>query len=108
MVEKKFGLPTAISIGVGLIVATSCLLSLGLGVGLAGSGFVISMVIVFILNAFLAISFSELHGLMPNLDGGLGHTQRSGWVLCTIISTLSAYGLSICLPDRWKSPCAAW
>ena len=91
---KRFGLPTAISIGVGLIVATTCLLSLGLGIGLAGGGFVISMVIVFILNTFLAVSFSELHGLMPNLDGGLGQYTKVGLgPVVSIISTLSAYGI---------------
>ena len=91
---KKFGLPTAISIGVGLIVATSCLLSLGLGIGLAGNGFVLSMLIVLVLNAFLAISFGELHALMPNMDGGLGQYTKVGLgPVISIVSTLSAYGI---------------
>lgn len=92
--SKKFGLPTAISICVGLIVATSCLLSLGLGMGLAGKGFILSMFIVLILNAFLAISFGELHSLMPNMDGGLGQYTKVGLgPVVSIISTLSAYGM---------------
>ena len=91
---KKFGLPTAISIGVGLIVATSCLLSLGLGMGLAGNGFILSMFIVLVLNAFLAISFGELHSLMPDMDGGLGQYTKVGLgPVASIISTLSAYGM---------------
>ena len=34
--NKKLGLPSAIAVTVGLIVASSCLLSLGTGIGLAG------------------------------------------------------------------------
>lgn len=91
---KKFGLPTAVSIGVGLIVATSCLLSLGLGMGLAGNGFILSMFIVLVLNGFLAISFGELHSLMPDMDGGLGQYTKVGLgPVVSIVSTLSAYGM---------------
>ena len=36
MEEKKLGLPSVISTGVGLIVATSCLMSLGQGAGAEG------------------------------------------------------------------------
>lgn len=92
--NKKFGLPTTISIAVGLIVATSCLLSLGLGIGLAGGGFVLSMLIVLILNAFLALSFGELHAIMPEMDGGLGQYTKVGLgSVVSIVSTLSAYGI---------------
>lgn len=94
MENKKFGLITTISIGVGLIVATSCLLSLGLGVGLAGGGFVISMMVVMVLNIFLAVSFGELHALMPDMDGGLGQYTKVGLgPVISIISTISAYGI---------------
>ena len=40
--NKKLGLPSAIAVTVGLIVASSCLLALGTGIGLAGRGFIIS------------------------------------------------------------------
>lgn len=45
MEEKKLGLPSVISTGVGLIVATSCLMSLGQGAGALGTGFIISIIL---------------------------------------------------------------
>lgn len=59
--KKKLGLGSGIAVCVGLIVATSCLVSLGTGMGLAGKDFILSMVIVVILNIFIALSFGELH-----------------------------------------------
>ena len=49
---KKLGLGSAISVCVVLIVATSCLLSLGQGMGLAGKNFIIALFVVLILNGF--------------------------------------------------------
>ncbi len=90
--NKKLGLPSAIAITVGLIVASSCLLSLGSGIGMAGKGFIISMFIVLILNVCLALSFSELHDLMPNVDGGMGQYTKVGLgSIPSIIANVSAY-----------------
>ncbi len=92
MNEKKLGLGSAISVCIGLIVATSCLLSLGLGMGLAGSGFIISMAIVVVLNILLALSFSELHSIMPGVEGGMGQYTMAGLgAVPSIVSNLSAY-----------------
>lgn len=92
MTEKKLGLGSAISVCVGLIVATTCLLSLGLGTGLAGRGFIIAMAIVVGLNILLALSFNELHGLMPEVEGGLGQYTLAGLgPVPSIVSNLSAY-----------------
>ncbi len=92
MKTKKLGLGSAISVCIGLIVATSCLLSLGKGMGLAGYGFIISMFIVVILNIFLAFSFGELHGMMPGVEGGLGQYTLAGLgPVPSIVSNLSAY-----------------
>jgi amino acid transporter len=92
MKEKNLGLGSAISVCVGLIVATSCLLSLGQGIGLAGKAFIGAMVIVIILNAFLALSFSELHSMMPDVEGGMGQYTLVGLGPgASIVSNLSAY-----------------
>ena len=45
MQEKKLGLPSIVATGVGLIVATSCLLSLGQGAAAIGTPFIITMII---------------------------------------------------------------
>lgn len=92
MNEKKLGLGSAISICVGLIVATSCLLSLGNGIGLAGKAFLIPMFIVVVLSILLALSFQELHGMMPEVEGGLGQYTFVGLgPVASIVSNLSAY-----------------
>lgn len=91
---KKLGLFSAVSTCVGLIVATSCLVSLGTGTGLAGAGFALPLAIAVILNMFVAFSFAELHAMMPNVTGGLGqYTAAALGPLPSIISNVSAYVL---------------
>jgi amino acid transporter len=90
--KKKLGLGSGVAVCMGLIVATSCLVSLGQGSGLAGKSFVVPLIIVAILNSFIALSFSELHSMMPDADGGLGQYMLVGlgpWA--SIVSNLSAY-----------------
>jgi amino acid transporter len=58
--QKKLGLGSGIAICMGLIVATSCLVSLGQGFGLAGSDFIYALIIVVLLNSFVALSFSVI------------------------------------------------
>ncbi|MDR0905316.1 MAG: APC family permease [Oscillospiraceae bacterium] len=92
--NKKLGLGSGVAVCMGLIVATSCLVSLGQGSGLAGKSFVLPLIIVAILNSFIALSFSELHSIIPNADGGLGQYMLVGlgpWA--SIVSNLSAYVL---------------
>ena len=69
--KKKLGLPSVIATGVGVIIATSCLLSLGQGAGTIGTPFILSMALACALNCFAAFSMSELNTLMPDLTGGL-------------------------------------
>jgi amino acid transporter len=60
--------------------------------GLAGKWFVLSMVIVAVLNLFVAFSFAELHDLMPNIEGGIGqYTKVALGPVVSIISNTSAY-----------------
>ena len=71
MEEKRIGLGSVIATGVGLVVASSCLLSLGIGAGAIGTPFIITMVIACVVNIFTLLSIAELNSLMPNLTGGL-------------------------------------
>lgn len=71
MQEKKLGLPSVVATGVGLIVATSCLLSLGQGASAIGTPFIITMIIACVFNILTALSICELNALMPNLTGGM-------------------------------------
>lgn len=92
MEDKKLGLPSVIATGVGLIVATSCLLSLGQGSSALGVTFIISMVIACILNIFTALSIAELNALMPNLTGGLAqYTLACLGPFVTVIAMVGGY-----------------
>lgn len=79
MEEKKLGLPSVISTGVGLIVATSCLMSLGQGAGALGTGFITSMILACIINIFTALCMAELNAIMPNLTGDLHSIHWLAW-----------------------------
>ena len=67
MEEKKLGLFSVVSTGVGLIVATTCLMSLCQGSAALGGMFIVSIVLACALNMITAASLAELNALMPNL-----------------------------------------
>ena len=88
MDHKNLGLGSVIATGVGLIVATSCLLSLGIGSASLGLTFIISMAIACALNILTALSICELNAVMPNLTGGLAQYSLAGMgPFVTIIAT---------------------
>ena len=92
MDEKKLGLPSVVSTGVGLIVATSCLMSLGQGAGALGTGFIVSMVLACAINICTALSMAELNALMPNLTGGLAQYTLAGiGPFVTIVTMVGGY-----------------
>ncbi len=92
MEEKKLGLPSVIATGMGLIVATSCLMSLGQGAGAIGVSFIIAMVVACIVNIFTALSLAELNALMPNLTGGLAqYTLACMGPFASIVSMVGGY-----------------
>lgn len=97
--EKKLGLGSVVSISVGLVIATSCLVSLGQGAGEIGVVFIIAMVIACLLNMTTVASLSELNALMPNTTGGLAQytlacmgpfptliSMVGGYLICNILS----------------------
>ncbi len=90
--KKKLGLFSVIATGVGVIVATSCLLSLGQGSGAIGTPFIISMILACLLNCFAAFAMSELNALMPNLTGGLAqYTLACVGPFVTILIMVGGY-----------------
>ena len=80
MEEKKLGLRNVISVAVGLVIATSCLVSLGQGAGTIGVVFIFAMVIACLLNMTTIASLSELNALMPNTTGGLAQYTLASMV----------------------------
>ncbi len=90
--EKKLGLPSVIATGVGLIVATSCLLSIGQGSSILGLPFIFTMAIACAFNILTALSICELNALMPNLTGGLAQfTLASCGPFVTIITNMGGF-----------------
>ncbi len=90
--QKKLGLPSVIATGVGLIVATSCLLSIGQGSSILGLPFILTMSIACAFNILTALSICELNALMPNLTGGLAQfTLASCGPFITIITNMGGF-----------------
>lgn len=90
--NKKLGLPSVISTGVGLIVATSCLMSLGQGAGALGTGFIVAMIMACAINICTALCMSELNALMPNLTGGLAqYTLAGSGPFVTMVTMVGGY-----------------
>ena len=95
--EKKMSLFSVIATGAGLIVATSCLLTLGQGVGALGGAFIFSMLIACLLNMMAVASLCEMNALMPGLRGGMGqYTYASIGALPAIIAMLGGYLTTNC------------
>ena len=98
MQEKKLGLVSVVSTGVGLVVATSCLVSLCGGASAIGTMFVISIIIACGLNMLTAASLAELNALMPNVTGGLAQYTMAGLgYFATLVSMVGGYLICNCL-----------
>lgn len=92
MNKQKLGLANVVSISVGLVVATSCLVSLGEGSGTLGVTFILAMAIAMLLNMTTVASLSELNALMPNTTGGLAqYTLAALGPLPTLVSMVGGY-----------------
>ena len=98
--KKKLGLKSVISVSVGLVIATSCLVSLGQGAGTIGVTFIFAMVIACLFNMTTIASLSELNALMPNTTGGLAQytlaclgpfptmiSMVGGYLFCNVLSS---------------------
>lgn len=90
--DKKLGLASAVATGVGLIIATSCLMSIGQGAAALGNTFIITMAVACIFNILTALSICELNALMPNLSGGMAqYTLASFGPFVSIVVNVGGY-----------------
>lgn len=95
MEEKKLGLKDVISVSVGLVIATSCLISLGQGAGKIGDLFIIAMIIACLFNMITMATMAELNALMPNTTGGLAQYTLAGiGPLPTMVLMVGGYFVS--------------
>ena len=120
MKDKKLGLGSVVSVSVGLVVATSCMVSLGEGAGNLGAMFIVAMVIAMLLNMTTIASLSELNALMPNTTGGLAQytlaalgpfptllSMVGGYIVCNTLSCgveASIFSFSVTETTGWKIP----
>lgn len=103
MNDKKIGLGSVIATGVGLVVASSCLLTLGIGAGSIGTPFIITMIIACCVNIFTLLSIAELNSMMPDLTGGLAQFSLACvGPFITIICMVGGYLLCTRLRDPLK------
>jgi amino acid transporter len=63
--HDAIGFPTALATAVGLIIASSVLLTATTGFGVGGRVFAIAILIAYVLMIFQSMSFSEAAGMMP-------------------------------------------
>ena len=114
--EKKLGLHSVVSVSVGLVIATSCPVSLGQGAGSVGTIFIVAMIVACLLNMTTIASLSELNALMPNTTGGLAQytlacmgpfptliSMVGGYLICNIMSSgveasIFAYAMATTIP----------
>ena len=115
MEQKKLGLPSVVATGVGLIVATSCLLSIGQGTAAIGLpfiipislqvknarrkvplGMVISLLVILVMQIFVCIGFSHYtpweelgSSTVPHILYGSLLFGKVGTVWMTMISLLA-------------------
>ncbi|WP_051261593.1 APC family permease [Desulfovibrio inopinatus] len=98
--RKTLGFFSCFSVAVGLVVASSTLVSLGQGMGLAGGGFVIAMGTAWILQLFSAQSYAELSCMMPHAGGIRSYTKVAMGSLPAMTAVILAY----IIPNLFAAP----
>ncbi len=98
--RKTLGFFSCFSVAVGLVVASSTLVSLGQGMGLAGGGFVIAMATAWLLQLFSAQSYAELSCMMPHAGGIRSYTK----VAIGSLPAMAAVILAFIIPNLFAAP----
>lgn len=85
------GFPALLAAAVGLVVASTTLVSLGQGMGIGGYGFILAMVIAWILMIFQAFTFSELAITMPRAGSISSYTEVALGHFPAIVAAIAGY-----------------
>ncbi len=91
--KRVMGLPATIATAVGIVVASTALVSNGQGFGIAGPGFIIAMVAALIINLFVAFTFAELSSMIPKAGGIANYTTPAMGHFAAILAVISGYVL---------------
>jgi amino acid transporter len=85
------GFPSLLAVAVGLVVASTTLVSLSQGMGIGGYGFILSMLIAWVLMIFQAFTFSELAITMPRAGSISSYTEIALGHFLAIVATIAGY-----------------
>lgn len=89
--KRSLGLWACIATATGIVVASTSLVSLGQGFGIAGPGFLIPLIIAMVLNLLVAFSFAELASVIPRAGGINHYTLPAMGPFLGLLSVISGY-----------------
>lgn len=89
--KKTLGFWSCFAVGVGLVVASSTLVTLGQGMGMAGAGFIFAMLAAWFLQLFSAQSFAELSCSIPKSGSLSTYARIAVGPLIGMVSLLTGY-----------------
>ena len=102
------GFPSLLAVSVGLVIASTTLVSLCQGMGLGGYGFIVSMLIAWVLMIFQAFTFSELAITMPRAGSISSYTEVALGPFLAIVERSRDTSPFNSLRGRRRSPLPAW
>jgi len=89
--KRSLGLWACIAGASGMVVASTTLVTLGQGFGIAGPGFIIAMVVAMLLNLLVAFSFAELSSMIPRAGGINNYTLAALGPFAGLMSVFAGY-----------------
>jgi amino acid transporter len=91
LLNDAIGFPTALATTVGLIIASSVLLTATQGFGVGGPVFALAMLIAFVIMIFQTMSFSEASGMMPLAGSVYDYISAGLGRFLGVTGTITAY-----------------
>jgi amino acid transporter len=91
LLHDAVGFPTALATAVGLIIASSVLLTATTGFGVGGGVFAAAILIAYVLMIFQSMSFSEASGMMPLAGSVYDYISAGLGRFLGVTGTLVAY-----------------
>lgn len=89
--KRTLGLPSLIAVGVGIVVAQGCFVSILQGVGINAGAFLPAIGVAFILTLCYVFTFSELSLMMPKAGSISTYTEVAIGHFPAIVATIAGY-----------------
>ncbi|MFC1839752.1 APC family permease [Thermodesulfobacteriota bacterium] len=89
--KKVLGFWSCFAAAVGLVIASTTLVSLGQGMGIGGGGFLYAMIAAWVLQLFSAMTYGELGTMLPRAGGISTYTLVAMGPLPAIVATFCGY-----------------